>query len=165
MEFRIAGIEKESIVDGVGIRFVIFFQGCLHNCKGCHNPETHSLIGGYCINVKKIIQEFDRNKLLTGITFSGGEPFLQASKIINLAKYVRENGKTVWVYTGFVIEELLGVEDAFELLRNIDVLVDGKFIKEQKDLRLRFRGSRNQRIIDMNKYWVTGDVDSSLILI
>lgn len=153
MDIRIAGTIEESIVDGKGIRYVVFTQGCYHNCLGCHNPETHDVNGGKTIDTSQIIDEFKENPLLKGITFSGGEPFLQPEPLILLAKSVHQLGKDVTCYTGFTFEELSNSDKTSlrELLNNIDILIDGKYIQEQRNLELRFRGSNNQRIIDVKK--------------
>ncbi|MBR4903137.1 MAG: anaerobic ribonucleoside-triphosphate reductase activating protein [Selenomonadaceae bacterium] len=149
MQIRIAGLVPESYVDGAGIRFAIFMQGCLRNCEGCHNPETHALDGGRLMNTAEIISAIKRNTLLDGITLTGGEPFLQIDSANEIARAVKNFGLNVWCYTGFIFENL--PPDAAPLLRNIDVLIDGEFIESQRDLELQFRGSRNQRIIDLNK--------------
>lgn len=163
---RIAGIEKESIVDGVGLRFTVFAQGCERKCEGCHNPHTHYLYGGYFDTVEHILIMFKENELLSGITFSGGEPFLQAKEFSVLAEEIHKiPNKDVWCYTGNVLELLLDwVEEAkqtgievlaeradniMKLLNEVDYLVDGEYIQEQRSLELPFRGSKNQRIIDM----------------
>lgn len=151
-DIRIAGIIKESVVDGPGIRFVVFAQGCKHNCKGCHNPNTHDLNAGKIVNTDEIIAEISKDPLLSGVTFSGGEPFLQAAAFSDLAKKVRKLGLNVITYTGYEIETLMSKmnsKNSWEnLLINTDILVDGKFILEEKSLMLKFRGSKNQRIID-----------------
>lgn len=149
MEIRVAGIVPESFVDGAGIRFAIFMQGCLRNCKGCHNPATHDLNGGKIFDTEEIISAIKKNPLLTGITLSGGEPFLQIAPAAKLAKTAKKLGLNVWCYTGFKLEELPA--DAEELLQNIDVLVDGEYVEELRDLELAFRGSKNQRVIDLKK--------------
>ena len=156
---RIAGIIRESIVDGAGLRFVVFTQGCTHNCKGCHNPQTHDPDGGYEIEVERILKEFYKNPLLKGITISGGEPFLQAKALIPLVKEIKKS-KDVVIYTGYTIEKLQSMSDPVidELLSYCDILIDGRFIQSEKDLTLTFRGSRNQRIIDMNKTRQTGKI-------
>jgi anaerobic ribonucleoside-triphosphate reductase activating protein len=153
---RISGIKEESCVDGTGLRQVVFTQGCRLCCKGCHNPSTHDEQGGYIMDVRDILPGFDENPLLAGITFSGGEPFLQAEPLAWLAEQIRAREKTVFVYTGYTFEELLrltrsgfpagaGVE---RLLSLTDVLVDGPYIEELRTLDLLFRGSSNQRILD-----------------
>lgn len=157
---RIAGIVRESIVDGPGIRFVVFGQGCPHGCEGCHNPESHDFKGGYDCNIDKIIEEIDKNPLLKGITFSGGEPFCQAGAFAALGEKIKKRGLSVVTFTGYTYEELRTKNDneTDELLTVTDLLVDGRFILSQRDLTLRFRGSKNQRIIDMNKTRETGSL-------
>ncbi len=147
MEIRIAGIEPESIVDGEGIRFAIFFQGCLRRCKGCHNPATHALDGGRVIDTAELIAAFKENPLLTGITLTGGEPLLQIPAATELSRAAKDFGLDVWCYTGYTFEKIPPA--AAELLKNVDVLVDGEYIEEQRDLDLEFRGSKNQRIIKL----------------
>ena len=149
MKIRIAGLVEESYVDGEGIRFAIFMQGCLRNCKGCHNPETHDLNGGKIIDTSEIIAKIKKNPLLTGITLTGGEPLLQIAPAVELARAAKNLGLDVWLYTGYKIEEILN--DAQELLKFVDVVVDGEFIEELRDLDLKFRGSKNQRIIYLNE--------------
>lgn len=152
---RISGIVKESIVDGPGIRLVVFAQGCRHNCPGCHNPQTHSFDGGKIVNISEILEMIDRNPLLDGITLSGGEPFEQAEAFAVLAEKVKEKGLNVMTYTGYTFEEIkenLSSMAGWErLLKASDILVDGRFIQEERDLSLKFRGSRNQRVIDVKK--------------
>lgn len=160
MELRISGLVPESIVDGKGIRYVVFTQGCFHNCKNCHNPQTHDPKGGRLIDTDEIIAEFKEDPILKGMTFSGGEPFLQPAPLTDLAKLVHSCRKDVTCYTGFTYEELLQMKDpaVAELLENVDVLIDGKFVEELKNLELSFRGSENQRVIDMNKTRQRGEV-------
>lgn len=150
---RIAGIVKESIVDGPGIRLTVFTQGCKHNCRGCHNPQTHSFDGGSETDLDKILVMIKKNPLLDGVTFSGGEPFEQAEVLSLLAKEVKKIGLHTMTYTGYTWEQ---INEGFdinigwrELLLNTDILVDGPFILEQKNLMLKFRGSENQRVIDV----------------
>ncbi len=149
---RISGTIEESIVDGPGVRFVIFTQGCVHNCKGCHNPETHDFDGGFNISINLLIEKFRKNPLLSGVTLSGGEPVCQAEALCVLARAVHEMGKNVIMYSGFTYEQILALPNASatELLTLTDILIDGKYIEDQKDLMLRFRGSANQRVIDVN---------------
>ncbi|MEY8416422.1 anaerobic ribonucleoside-triphosphate reductase activating protein [Tissierella praeacuta] len=151
-KIRIAGIEEESIVDGSGIRLVVFTQGCNHNCIGCHNPETHSFYGGKLIDIDNIINMIIENPLLDGITLSGGEPFEQAIECSILAKKVRNMGLNVVTYTGYTFEEILRNDNFRELLLQTDILIDGKFDISKKSMMLQFRGSTNQRIIDVKKY-------------
>jgi anaerobic ribonucleoside-triphosphate reductase activating protein len=150
---RLAGVIRESVVDGPGWRFVIFAQGCPHHCPGCHNPETHDPTGGYTGTVAALLKELDKNPLLRGVTLSGGEPFAQAQPFAVLAREVRARGLDVIAYSGYTFEELVDGADAengwMELLRSIDTLVDGRFILAERTLNLPFRGSRNQRILNV----------------
>lgn len=150
-KLRISGLMNDSIVDGPGLRFTIFTQGCPHHCEGCHNPQTHPFKGGKMINIKKIIKQIDENPLLYGVTFSGGEPFMQAKKLIPIAKHIKEKGLELACYTGFLFEQLNAgqIPYAKELLQYIDVLIDGKFVLSQKSLDLKFKGSKNQRTLDV----------------
>jgi len=152
---RIAGIIDESIVDGPGIRMVIFAQGCPHRCKGCHNPETHDFEGGYLMSLEDIAQLPSKNPLLDGVTFSGGEPFSQAKAFSMLGKRFKDLGLDIMTYTGYTYEFLLEESNETnawkQLLDVTDILVDGKFEIEKKNLLLPFRGSENQRIIDLNE--------------
>ena len=149
MQIRIAGLVPESFVDGDGIRFAIFMQGCHRHCEGCHNPETHALDGGYLVDTSEIISEIKKNPLLDGITLTGGEPLLQVEAANEIACAAESFGLNVWCYTGYTFEEL--PTEAQPLLDHIDVLIDGEFIERLRDLELQFRGSRNQRIIDVKK--------------
>ncbi|NLV75875.1 MAG: anaerobic ribonucleoside-triphosphate reductase activating protein [Tissierellia bacterium] len=154
-EVKIAGIIKESIVDGPGIRLVVFTQGCVHNCIGCHNPETHSFSGGYYMKIDEIINMIKENPLLDGITLSGGDPFVQAKACANLANKVKEMGLNVVTYTGYTFEEIIQemkINHSWEkLLYATDILIDGRFDITKKSLLLKFRGSKNQRIINVKK--------------
>ncbi|WP_406242087.1 anaerobic ribonucleoside-triphosphate reductase activating protein [Tissierella carlieri] len=151
-KIRIAGIEEESIVDGPGIRFVIFTQGCNHQCIGCHNPETHSFDGGELVDIDSIVNMIKENPLLDGITISGGEPFEQSLECSILAKKVKVLGLSVVTYTGYTFEEILHNKKFRDLLLQTDLLIDGKFDISEKSMMLQFRGSTNQRIIDVKKY-------------
>jgi anaerobic ribonucleoside-triphosphate reductase activating protein len=150
---RIAGVIRQSIVDGPGLRFVVFTQGCPHACPGCHNPETHDFAGGYDSRVADLLAAFDGNPLLKGVTLSGGEPFCRAAELIPFVEEIRRRGKNVWCYTGYTFEQLLAMAELDKaiatLLPLIDVLIDGPFLLEERDLTLRFRGSGNQRVLDM----------------
>ncbi|KAL7722149.1 Anaerobic ribonucleoside-triphosphate reductase-activating protein [Entamoeba marina] len=142
-------IIHDSIVDGEGLRTTVFSQGCLRNCKNCHNPQTHPLDGGKVFDIEDIKSEIKKN-IQTGITLSGGEPMLQAKQCLDLAKYTKlVLNKNVWCFTGFTFEEIkkTGTDDQKELLKYIDVLVDGPFVDHLKNLDLLFRGSENQRIL------------------
>jgi len=152
---KIAGLIKESIVDGPGIRMVVFAQGCKHHCPGCHNPETHSFEGGQLISIDSILEEAKKNPLLDGITFSGGDPFEQAEAFAQLAKKAKKLNLDIVTYTGYTYEFLLKNLSSHkgwaELLDETDILVDGKFELDKRNLLLKFRGSENQRIIDVKK--------------
>ena len=165
MKIRLSGIIPESIVDGLGIRMTIFTQGCHHHCPHCHNPQTHDPMGGYEIDTDIILNQLKENPLLDGITLSGGEPFLQPSACTALAVGTHAMGLSVWTYTGYTWEELLEQEDVDiqKLLAATDVLVDGRFQKEQSSNILRFKGSANQRIIDVKKSLSTGILTEYLL--
>ncbi len=154
MKIRVSEIVDDSIVDGAGIRLAIFTQGCIHNCPGCHNPQTHNVNGGKEMDTREIISLMAENPLLDGITLTGGEPFVQAEQCAELATEAHKLKLNVWTYTGYTIEEIeKNANPNFKhLLENTDVLVDGKFIEAQKSMELKFRGSSNQRVIDMAKY-------------
>ncbi len=143
-------IVAESIVDGPGFRFAVFTQGCPHRCPGCHNPQTHSFVGGREISVAQLFEVFSQNRYLTGITFSGGEPFCQPEPLARLARLVHAAGKDVTVFTGFTLAQLCEQAqkkpEVAQLLEETDLLIDGPFIEAQRDLTLTFRGSRNQCI-------------------
>ena len=160
MKCRLAAdLQSDSILDGEGIRTVIWFQGCLHNCPGCHNPETHDLNGGKAYDVDEIKEQIRNLKYQKGITLSGGDPFFQPEAAIEFAKCAHETGLNVWAYTGFTYEALVSSNDKKkELLENVDILVDGKFILAEKSLECKFRGSTNQRIIDVKKSLEEGNV-------
>ena len=149
---RIAGVVKESTVDGPGFRYVIFTQGCPHKCEGCHNPETHDFNGGKLVPIDKIVQDIKKNPLLAGVTISGGDPLMQAGQVAKLIDKL-DKKLTVMVYTGFTYEYLLKNSDDnnkyMDLLERTDILMDGKFVKELMDENLIFRGSSNQRAIDV----------------
>ena len=153
MKVRLAvNIQPDSIVDGEGIRTVIWFQGCLHHCKECHNPETWNFDGGIEFDVEEIKAEIKNLKYQNGVTLSGGDPFFQPIAALEIAKYAHSLGLNVWCYTGFTFEELLDDDIAKkEFLKNIDVLIDGRFEIAKKSLACKFRGSTNQRIIDVTK--------------
>jgi len=150
---RIAGIVKQSVVDGPGLRLTLFTQGCPHHCPGCHNPETHDFAGGYDCDIAVILEELEKNLLLRGITLSGGEPLCRAEELLPLVREVKRAGKDVVCYTGYTFEELMEMrkKDAnlAALLEFIDLLIDGRYDQSQRDLTLRFRGSRNQRVLNL----------------
>lgn len=161
-KLRIAGVVKESIVDGPGIRFVVFCQGCPHGCPGCHNAVTHDFDGGYDCSIETILKEIDRNPLLSGVTFSGGEPVCQPEGFLALAEGVKERGLDIIMYSGYTFEEISAMakerKPLKELFSRIDILIDGRYMESQRDLTLRFRGSRNQRVIDVKSSLKQGKV-------
>ncbi len=140
---------NDSIVDGKGLRFTVFTQGCPHNCPGCHNPETHSFDSGNEITVDELFEKIKQNPLLDGVTFSGGEPMCQAEALTKLAEKCKKIGLDIWIYSGFTFEEITADSKMKKLLECADVLVDGKFHENERSLDLLFRGSTNQRIIDV----------------
>lgn len=148
---RVHGMLQESVVDGPGLRDVVFVQGCPHRCPGCQNPGSWDFEGGSLVDVADIISLIPSSPLIAGVTFSGGEPFCQASPLVEIAKHVKSRGLNLWVYTGYTWEELLSSSDpaVMELLSYTDVLVDGRYVREERDISLPFRGSRNQRLIDV----------------
>ena len=161
-KLRLAGVIRESIVDGPGIRMTLFGQGCPHGCKGCHNPETHDPDGGYISNPENILKAIDQNPLLQGVTFSGGEPFFQAEAFAELGEAIKKKGLHIMTYSGYTFEEIFegakqGAPGWKELLAVTDILVDGRFVLEEKSLNLLFRGSKNQRLINVPKSLEKGE--------
>ena len=158
---RLAGIIRESIVDGPGIRFVVFAQGCPHNCIGCHNAETHDFYGGYDESIERIMKAIDEDPLISGVTFSGGEPVCQPEAFAQLAKEVKKRNLSLMMFSGYIFEDILTMSSENqalkELVENLDLLMDGPYVEEERDLTLRFRGSRNQRFIDVKKSLETGE--------
>ncbi len=153
---RIAQLLQDSIVDGQGMRFVVFTQGCLHNCQGCHNPSTHDLNGGKEIAVADIVKKMASNPLTDGLTLSGGEPFLQVQDCAALAQQAHQLGLNVWCYSGYTYEQLTADNRYLPLLQQIDVLIDGPFKLYNKSLNLKWRGSTNQRVLDVGGSLATG---------
>ena len=151
MNMRIAGIVNDSIVDGPGLRLAIFAQGCPHHCPGCHNPESHDFAGGSDMDTEKIIARMDANPLLDGITLTGGEPFEQPDACRILADAAHARGLNVWGYSGYTFEQLCAVPEKRRLLEACDVLVDGPFLLAERSLDLRFRGSKNQRVLKVSE--------------
>lgn len=154
MKIRLAAdLQEDSIVDGKGIRTVVWTQGCSHNCPYCHNPGTHDFKGGELVELDDVIEALENLSGQDGVTFSGGDPMFQPKQCSILAKKIHELGMNVWAYTGFTFEELIKSEnkDVLDFLSNIDVLIDGKFEIDKKSMDLEFRGSSNQRIIDIPK--------------
>ena len=159
---RIAGTVNDSIVDGPGLRFTVFTQGCPHHCEGCHNPQTWDFDGGKTVEIAEIVEKMRKNPLLSGVTLSGGEPFMQADACAKIAEAAHGMGLNVWTYTGHTWEMLTEVAKRppgwVTLLKETDVLVDGPFVKDQKSLELLYRGSQNQRLIDVKKSLDAGTV-------
>lgn len=152
-KIRIAGLVSDSIVDGPGIRYAIFTQGCAHECHGCHNPTTWDFNGGVEVDIDKIIDQIVSNPILSGVTLTGGDPFYQIDAALELTYKLKSLGINIVAFTGFTYEELLQMKETNpnldRLLHNIDAIVDGPYIEEERDLTLHFRGSRNQRVIDV----------------
>ena len=159
---RLYGLVTDSIVDGPGFRTSIFTQGCPHHCPGCHNPGSHDFDAGTVYSLSDVEAKFSKNPLLDGVTLTGGEPFCQAAACAELARRAHARGLNVWTYTGYTYEKLRDMAasdpDVAALLDATDVLVDGPFILKEKDIPLRFRGSRNQRVIDVPKSLITDQV-------
>lgn len=153
MKIRIFGLADDSIVDGPGLRYAIFVQGCSHDCEGCHNPMSHDPNGGTEYDTADLIQKITSNPLLDGVTFSGGEPFEQAKPLTEIAKAAHAAGLNVVAYTGYTIEHLLDhatEENGWNaLLHETDILIDGPFILSERSIALTYKGSRNQRIINV----------------
>ena len=157
---KIANTIQDSIVDGPGLRFTVFTQGCPHRCPGCHNPETHDPNGGVEISVAQLARRMISNPSTRGLTLSGGDPFFQAAECAELARLAHESGRDVWAYTGWTYEMLLkeADPDRLALLEQVDVLVDGPFVEHLKSYTALFRGSSNQRLIDLNKTRQRGEI-------
>jgi len=157
LKLRIAGIIKESVVDGPGLRYVIFTQGCPHRCDGCHNPATRDFIGGHEVGVAELFRPIKETKLIDGVSFSGGEPFAQAAACAELAKLIKQDRPdlNILVYSGYYHAELIALakKDEFikALLQSTDTLIDGPYDATKKSPHLPFRGSSNQNIIDLRK--------------
>ncbi len=161
-ELRLSGTIPESIVDGPGIRYTVFVQGCPHHCEGCHNPQTHDFEGGKTVPAENILAQVKKNPLLDGVTFSGGEPFCQPEALYELGTEIKKLGMNLVCYSGFTFEQLcsIGEKDSWvhKLLEITDILIDGKFVLAEKSLMLKFRGSKNQRIIDVPASMQNGQV-------
>ncbi len=159
-QLKISGIIRESIVDGPGMRFVVFCQGCPHRCEGCHNPQTHDFEGGNYCSTERLVEEIKKDPIIKGVTFSGGEPFCQPEAFSGLADEVIKLGMNIYVYSGYTFEELVELgktkPEVTELLKKCDVLVDGRYESDKRTLALPFRGSTNQRLIDVKKSFETG---------
>lgn len=160
MEIRIFGTVEDSIVDGPGLRYSVFVQGCPHHCPGCHNPESHDFTGGQLTDTDALVKPFRTNPLLDGLTLSGGEPMCQPEACRILAEAAHAAHLNVWCYTGFTWEKLQAEGDPkrMALLQTVDVLVDGPFLLAERSLELKYCGSRNQRLIDVKKSLQAGSV-------
>lgn len=160
---KLCGIEMDSVVDGPGIRMTVFFQGCPHHCEGCHNPETWDY-DAECMemSVAEVLKLFDGDSILTGLTLSGGEPLSPRNfeEIFELVREIKKRNKNVWVFTGYTIDNVLAKYPNLreDLLPYVDVVVDGPFMLSKKNLLISFRGSENQRLIDVQRY-LKGDKD------
>ena len=157
-----ADLQSDSIVDGPGLRAVLWTQGCGHHCPGCQNPQTWDFNGGGLIPISVVKEAIDELENQDGFTMSGGDPMFQPEACNEIAKYVKEKGLNLWVYTGFTFEDLMKLSKTKpiykEFIERIDVLVDGRFIESKKNLSLLFRGSSNQRLIDIPKTLEQGEV-------
>ena len=148
---HILDIVYDSIVDGVGLRTAIFFSGCSHRCHKCHNPQSWDIENGKYISNDQLIQKIYEEKHHKNVTLSGGDPFYQVKEVAELARQIKKNGYNIWIYSGYTFEEILKCNEKYELLRLCDILVDGKFENENRNLKEKFKGSINQRIIDIQK--------------
>lgn len=150
MTLRVLDILFETMMDGPGLRTSIYFAGCKHHCKGCHNPQSWDMNGGYSMPINHILTLIKEDEF-ANVTFSGGDPFYQVDAVTELAKRIKaETDKTIWCYTGFTIEEIREDPNLSKLLPYIDVLVDGPYVEALRNTDLPFRGSENQRIIYIN---------------
>lgn len=156
MELRVLDIVEGTSVDGPGLRTSFYFAGCHHACPGCHNPESWDFNGGELYDLSDLIEIVKVNDF--DVTFSGGDPLYHPKEIAELSRRIKEElGKEIWCYTGFVWEEIQKNETLFNAIQNIDVIVDGSFVESLRDLSLLFRGSSNQRIIDVKKSIAKGE--------
>ena len=149
---RLSGpCERDSIVNGDGLRAVVWTQGCPNHCKGCQNPETWDFEAGMIVKISDVLDILKTYEGQAGLTFCGGEPFAQPKACKEIADYVRKNlGWNVWSFTGFTYEQIQAAGgDALEFLKSLDAVIDGPFILSQKDLSLRYRGSKNQRLLHL----------------
>ena len=157
-----ADLQSDSIVDGPGLRAVLWTQGCAHHCKGCKNPQTWDFNGGGLVKIEDVCRAIDELEYQSGLTFSGGDPMYQVEACNKIAEYALSKGLNIWVYTGFTWEEVMMMAKknpvVLDFLEKVDVLVDGRFKEEEKDLSLLFRGSKNLRLIDVAKTLDSGKV-------
>lgn len=155
---KIGGIANDSIVDGPGLRLAIFMQGCSNKCHGCHNPQLQNFDGGKYFTCQEILDIAKKNPLIDAVTLSGGEPFCQPESLLELVKLFKANNYNIAVYSGFTFEKIRDNEKFAPVLEFINTLVDGPFILAQRNLSLKFRGSENQRIIDVQKSLVQNKI-------
>lgn len=155
MKIKLAGMVGDSIVDGPGLRFTIFVQGCPHHCEGCHNPESHDFNGGRWADTDKIIEKIKADEIIRGVTFSGGEPFCQPEPLAYMAEKLKKDGYNLMAYTGFTFEQLLKMSESDKnvkrLLNCLDYIIDGRFVLALRSLELKYKGSSNQRTIDVQE--------------
>lgn len=151
-------LQEDSFVDGPGIRMVLWTQGCPHHCPNCHNPQTWDLNGGTYYQVEEICKQIRESQLQSGLTLSGGEPFLQSEALLDVVKEAKHKKLNIWAYSGYTFEEIIADEKKKELLSYVDVLVDGRYVEAERDYRLVFKGSFNQRIIDVQASLACGYV-------
>lgn len=150
-KINLNGIINDSVVDGPGLRTVIFTQGCPHHCKGCHNPQSWSNDDNEVWDVNELINHIKKISSFKKLTISGGEPFLQKDAVLKICKSLKKEGFNIYLYSGYVFEDLIKDSISYEILSNVDFLIDGPFKEELKDNSLSIYGSKNQRIIDLNK--------------
>lgn len=154
---RLAGpIERDNIVNGPGLRAVIWTQGCRQHCPGCQNPETWSESAGQLVAIDEVKRQLRALKGQTGLTFCGGEPLLQAEACRQIADWARQElGWSIWSFTGLIYEKIPHDSPAWLFIQSIDVLIDGPFIQAQRDLSVKWRGSRNQRLLHLQNGQIT----------
>lgn len=149
---RVLDIVEGTSVDGPGLRTAVYFAGCSHCCEGCHNPQSWDFSGGRIMSVDEILAVIEENGF--NVTFTGGDPMYRSRALVPLAKELVDRGYTIWCYTGFRYEDMMASESAESyraLLQYVEVLVDGPFVNSLRDIGLRFRGSSNQRMIDIRR--------------
>lgn len=158
-KIRVGGIIDNSLANGKGLRMVLFLSGCLHKCEGCHNKELQDFDFGVDMTEEEIFARIEKNAgVIKGITLSGGDPMEQPAKLINLCRKIRALDLDIWCYTGYSFEEVLKSEEKLALLKEVDVLVDGRFDLKLKSEKVKYRGSSNQRIIDVKESLKTNEI-------
>lgn len=151
-KINVSGFNPSSIVDGTGIRFTIYTQGCKHHCQGCHNRETWNFDPNQLYTIDELINKIADESFEKNVTLSGGDPLFQISEVFKLCTRLKENGYNIWLYTGYTLEQIKLNDNLRKILTVIDVLVDGKFVEELRDPKLKFIGSSNQRIIEKTNF-------------